>query len=207
MSKITNWLTCGRARHDEETLRQIAHLIYQTDPLIYPFWNPNEDEFVEHIVPHMTKDGFIFNHHNIYVARRAGSEQPLGILVALNSKTNLDFDYSVFDDEKSKFVINHYLQKVIRARQTLPQKTVLITNLCVDPDFRACGIGSYLLYEYIWRMYQNGTNTFQLDCLQTNELAAQMYQKMGFVITDDTEYGFDGTEDSQVKLYTMLYTF
>ncbi len=206
MSK-TNWITCGRARQDEGTLRQVARLIYQTDTLIYPFWRSNIDDFVDFIVPHMTEDGFIFNYRNIYVARHTGSEQPLGILIALNSTANLDFDYGVLDDEKSKFVIDYYLQKVIQTRQTLPKKTTLITNLCTDPDARGCGIGSHLLYDYIWRMHQNGTNVFQLDCQQENELAVQMYQKMGFIITDDTEYGFDGTDDPQTKLYTMLYGF
>ena len=207
MTNTNNWLSFGRARSDEETLKRIAHLIHQTDPYIYPFWRSSADDFVNLIVPHMKEDGFIFNHRNIYVARQTGNECPLGILVALNHNTNLDFDYSTFDDESSKFVIEHYLQKVIRARQTLPEKTALIINLCVSPEVRGCGIGSRLFYDYIWRMRPNGTNAFQLDCLQENELAALMYQKMGFTITKNTEHGFDGTKNPKVKIYTMLYTF
>lgn len=205
MSKATNWLSCGRARNDEEILRQIARLIYRTDPHIYPSWRRNIDDFVDLIVPYMTERGFIFNHQNIFVARQPGDTQPLGILVALNADTDLDFDYSVFDDEASRFVIKHYLQKVIQQRQTLPENTILLINLCVDPDYRTNGIGSQLIYDYIWRMKARGINTFQLNCLQKNELAAQMYQKMGFTITDSDGIGFDGTEDPQVKIYTMAY--
>lgn len=206
MSKSRNWFTCGRASCNAETLRQIAGLIYQTDPYIYPFWRSNIDDFVDLIVPYMEDDRFIFSHRNIYIARESNSKQPLGVLVALSDK-NLDFDYGVFDDEQSRFVIDNYLQEVIHTRQTLPEHRALLVNLCVDPSMRGYGIGSQLLYEYIWRGKVRGINDFQLDCLQDNGLASQMYQKMGFVIIDSNKYGFDGTDDPQVKLHTMLYTF
>ncbi len=198
--------SCGRARSNIN-LEEVARLIYQTDRYIYPFWRTKIDDFVELVAPHMDEKGFIFNRRNIYVARETSSNQPLGILVALDSETNLDFNYAVFDDESSKFVINNYLHEVIKTRQTIPKSSILITNFCVAPNMRGYGIGSNLFYEYIWRMRARGINAFQLDCLQDDELTVQMYKKMGFVITDDTKYGFDGTDDSQVKTYTMLYTF
>lgn len=206
MSNI-NWFSCGRARNKKETLAGIASLIHQTDPYIYPFWSPNIDDFVDMIMPHMDKDGFIFNYRNIHVARETGTDQPIGILVALDDNVDLDFNYAVFDDESSKFVINNYLQKVINTRKTMPKNTSLIVNLCVDPEMRRHGVGSQLLFDYIWRMHARGINAFQLDCLQSNKLASHMYRKMGFVITDDTKYGFDGTDDPQIKIYSMLYTF
>lgn len=198
--------SCGRARSNIN-LEEVARLIYQTDRYIYPFWRTKIDDFVELVAPHMDEKGFIFNRRNIYVARKTSSNQPLGILVALDSETNLDFNYAVFDDESSKFVINNYLMEVIKTRQTIPKSSILIINFCVAPNMRGYGIGSNLFYEYIWRMRARGINAFQLDCLQDDELTVQMYKKMGFVITDDTKYGFDGTDDSQVKTYTMLYTF
>lgn len=201
-----NWLSYGRAHADAETLERVASLIYQTDRYIYPFWRKNVNDFVELITPHMETPGFIFNYHNIYTVRKAGNSQPLGILVGLSTDTDLSFDYSVFGDKASKFVTEHYLQKVMQQRRTLPESTILLTNLCVDPDFRTNGVGSYLLYEYIWRMKTRGINAFQLDCLQKNKTAAQMYQKMGFEIIDQNGLGFDGTETPQVKLYTMQYT-
>lgn len=198
--------SCSRTRSNIN-LDEVARLIYQTDRYIYPFWRTKIDDFVELVAPHMDEEGFIFNRRNIYVARETSSNQPLGILVALDSETNLDFNYAVFDDESSKFVINNYLMEVIKTRQTIPKSSILITNFCVAPNMRGYGIGSNLFYEYIWRMRARGINAFQLDCLQDDELTVQMYKKMGFVITDDTKYGFDGTDDSQVKTYTMLYTF
>lgn len=203
---MNNWLSYGRAHADSETLARIASLIYQTDRYIYPYWRENVNDFVELITPHMEAEGFIFNYRNIYTVRKTGDSQPLGILVGLSADTNLEFDYGVFDDEASKFVIKHYLQKVMWQRRAMPENSILLVNLCIDPDFRANGAGSYLLYEYIWRMKARGINAFQLDCLQKNETAAQMYQKMGFEIIDRNGIGFDGTEAPQVKLYTMQYT-
>ena len=57
-----------RARGDDN-MEEIARLIYQTDPYIYPYWfNNNEDEAVRVLVPLIQERGFIFYYENFYVA-------------------------------------------------------------------------------------------------------------------------------------------
>ena len=57
-----------RARKDDN-MEDIAKLLYDTDPYIYPYWFNNDiEEAANVIAPRMYEDGFIFNYENCYIA-------------------------------------------------------------------------------------------------------------------------------------------
>lgn len=195
-------LTFNHAGNGADHLYQVAQLIHATDPHIYPAWRPTAEEFADLIVPWMSVKSFLYFHRNIYVARRYGHPNPLGILVSLDAKTNLNFDYSVFEDEQSQFVFKNYLSKVVSERQSLPEDTAIIICLCVDPLLRNKLIASELMTSYIERMRHNGISTIRTDCLVDNTKALRFYKSMGFEIIGQS-YGFNKPGEPKVEIYTL----
>lgn len=195
-------LTFNRAGKGAEHLQQVAQLIYGTDEHIYPAWRDTDKEFAGLIVPWMCAKGFIFFHRNIYVARRYGHTNPLGVLVSLDARTNVKFDYSVFEDKRSQFVFKNYLGKVVAERQSIPEDTAMIIGLCVDPLLRNKSIASELLGSYIERMRNNNVSTIRLDCLVENTKALKLYKSMGFEIISKS-YGFHRPGEPEVEIYTL----
>ena len=58
-----------RRAKETDNMEEIASLIYQTDPYIYPFWfNNNEREAIEVLSRELMQEGCIFYYENIYVA-------------------------------------------------------------------------------------------------------------------------------------------
>lgn len=195
-------LTFNRAGSGDDHLRMVAKLIYGVDEHIYPAWRPTAEEFADFIVPWMNVKGFIFHRHNICVARKYGHNNPLGILISLDTKTSVNFDYSVFKDEQSQFVFKNYLSKVVAERQSIPDDTAIIIGLCVDPLSRNKAIASELLSNYIERMRNNGVTTIRLDCLVGNAKALRLYKSMGFEIIGKG-FGFNQPSEPPVEIYTL----
>lgn len=190
----------------DDNMRQIARLIYQTDSHIYPFWRSEEQEFVQLIEPWLCAEGFLYCYKNFYIISERRDRYPLGIIGGLDAEEKPFFDYSVFDDEHSEFVISHYIRSVMAERKAIPKDSLLLTNLCVDPAVRGRGIGYDLLERYIEAMKKRGYNSFRLDCLENNIPARQMYNKLGFQEIGGGP-GFDGTTTPQVRILHLLLEF
>ena len=105
-----------RRAKETDNMRDIATLIYQTDPYIYPFWFNNDVEKAKDFLEDKIKmPGFVFNYDNIYVAYDKKTDKIVGIIVAIDPSLNLEFDYKPYEEINSnyEFTINNYIKGCI----------------------------------------------------------------------------------------------
>ena len=188
-----------RARSDDN-MEEIARLIYQTDPYIYPFWfNNNEKEAIEVLSDEIQKEGFFYYYENIYVAYDKNTKKIVGIVNAVDSTTNLEYDYSKLEsvNHNYKFTINKYIKELIT--EVEEKKYMYISNVCIDVNYRSNKIGSRLLKYFIEQMHEAGFDEIAFDCLMHNLRAKNLYHSLGFKEVAEG-IGFDGTEHSTVEV-------
>ena len=191
-----------RARIDDN-FKEIADLIYFTDPYIYPFWFQGDLGYAcEFLVEHIAKPGFIFYFENIYVAYDKTTDHIVGIICAIDRNANLDFDYEQIktNNQNHKITIEGYIERIIA--EAKENDYLYISNVCIAGDYRGKKIGTRLLGHYLGQMEKAGFHEFALDCLLHNLRAKNLYHNLGFI--EIAEYtGFDGTADSQVEAVSM----
>lgn len=199
-----------RKADSNDNFYEMARLLYETDPYIYPYWQPSVKEFANFLAPWMNADGFIFNFRNFYIAHECNNRFPLAIMVALSNRSNCDFDYAAFtkhvNDPRTDFVIEHYLQDIVTSSRDLPDGIAYGVALSVSHSIRGRGIGSGLFEYAIDALKRRGINTFYFDCPKDNIRARIMYEKHGFENVSEG-IGFDGTLNSQVKTITYSAGF
>ena len=181
-------------------MEDIARLIYQTDPYIYPYWfDNNEDEAVRVLVPLIQEPGFIFYYENFYVAYDRELEKILGIVSAIDPTTDLNYDYTKLEkvNHNYEFTINNYLKELIK--EVTEKKYMYLVNVAVDVEFRSRRIGSRLLKYFIEQMHEVGFEEIGFDCLMHNLRAKNLYHSLGFKEVAEG-IGFDGTEHSTVEI-------
>ena len=82
---VENEFIYFRRAKKEDNMEEIAKLLYQTDPYIYPFWFDNdEDKCIEFLKNEILKDGFIFNYNNLYVAFDKTINKIVGVICAID---------------------------------------------------------------------------------------------------------------------------
>ena len=190
-----------RAKENDDT-RQIAKLIYQTDPYIYPFWfNNNVEEAQDFLEDKIKMSGFVFNYDNIYVAYDKKSEKIVGIIVAIDPSVDLDFDYKpYFKNHNYEFTINNYIKECIK--EVKEGNSLYIMNCTVLDECRGRRIGTKLIGHFIGNMERAGFENFSLDCLLHNLRAKNLYHSMGFKEIKEI-VGFDGTDTSKVEVVSF----
>lgn len=190
-----------RAKESDDT-RQIAKLIYQTDPYIYPFWfNNSVEEAQDFLEDKIKMPGFVFNYDNIYVAYDKKSEKIVGMIVAIDPSVNLDFDYKpYFKNNNYEFTINNYVKECIK--EVKEGDSLYIMNCTVLDECRGRKIGTKLIGHFIGNMERAGFENFSLDCLLHNLRAKNLYHSMGFKEIKEI-VGFDGTDSSTVEVVSF----
>lgn len=183
-----------RAKKDDK-LEEIAKLIYQTDPYIYPFWFKGGEEEAMRVLPKYILDpGFIYNYENIYVAYDKTNGHIVGLICAIDHTVNLDYDYSELErlNSESDFVVNNYLKMLIN--HVNEHKSMYVVNCCVDKNYRSKRIGTVMFGNFIKLMENAGYDTIEFDCLLHNVRAKNLYHSLGFKEMY-TDIGFNGTEN------------
>ena len=177
-----------RARKDDN-MEEIAKLIYQTDPYIYPFWF---NEAIRILSEYILKPNFLYNYENIYVAYDKTNGHIVGIVCAIDYTMDLDFDYDELAsiNENCAFVVKNYIKLLIEEVQK--NKSMYIVNCCVDKDYRSKRIGTVMLGNFIKLMEKAGYDTIEFDCLLHNVRAKNLYHSLGFKEMY-TGIGFNGT--------------
>lgn len=196
-----------RQFRQDDYLRGAAELIYDTDPFIYPYWQKHSMDFREEVFLLMQEDGFIFNYRNLYgvfYQMPSGCEMPVGLLALLDAESQLEYDYSQLQqiDTHHDFVITHYVEKLIAQRRVMPDTALLGVCLSIGHQYRQIGLAEQLLRTILTEKATAGYTEFHFDCLQTNSPAMGLYKKLGGRIIGEG-IGFDGTENSNVKIYNM----
>lgn len=181
--QIENDLIYFRRATKEDNMREIAELIYDTDPYIYSFWfNNNKERCIEFLNEEMKKEGFIFNYNNLYIAYDKTLNKIVGILCAIDKSVNLEYRYEELQkvNDNYKITVAQYIMPIIDEVKSYDNETIYIPNVCIDKSLRGRKIGTKLLGYYIKQMEKEGFNKFALDCLLHNLPAKNLYHSLGF---------------------------
>ena len=183
-----------RARKDDN-FEEIAQLIYQTDPYIYPFWFKGSVEEAKKVLPkYIAQPKFIYNYENMYIAYDKTNGHIVGLVCAIDHTMDLSYDYSELENlnPESAFIVKNYIKLLIDEVQD--NKCMYIVNCCVDKEFRSKRIGTVMLGNFLKLMEQAGYDTIEFDCLLHNVRAKNLYHSLGFKEMY-TGIGFNGTEN------------
>jgi len=183
-----------RARR-EDNIEEIAKLIYETDPYIYPFWFNNDIEEAKKILSKFIIDpGFIYNYENMYIAHDKTNGHIVGLICAIDYTMDLEYDYSKLEKLGSRhaFVVKNYINLLIN--EVKENNSMYIVNCCVDKEFRSKRIGTVMLGNFLKLMEGAGYDTIEFDCLLHNVRAKNLYHSLGFKEMY-TGIGFNGTEN------------
>ncbi len=196
-------IICRRAKKNDN-MSEIAALIYQTDPYIYPFWFKTDiNKGIEYFASRMDKEGFFFNYDNIYVACDKNTGKIYGALCAVDYTVNLDYDYTedMKIDFNYEYTIKNYILPLIE--EAKENKFLYISNVCVNPEYRSKRIGTKILGHFITQMENAGWQEFALDCLLHNLRAKNLYHSFGFKEMKEI-VGFNGTNPEKVEVVSFL---
>lgn len=167
----------------DDNLSQIADLIYDTDPYIYPYWfDNNETECKEFFKKTILEEGFLFHYNNLYIAHDITTNEIVGVICAIDKSVNLKYNYESLKqvNEKYEKVVNEYIKPILDEVAEYDDTTIYIPNVCINKELRGKRIGTNLLGYYISQMEKAGYNQFSLDCLLHNLPAKNLYHSMGF---------------------------
>ena len=183
-----------RARKDDN-LEEIAKLIYQTDPYIYPFWfNDSLEEAMRVLPEYILKPGFIYNYENMYIAHDKTNGHIVGLICAIDYTMDLEFDYTELEsiNPRYAFVVKNYIKLLID--EVNKNRSMYVVNCCVDREFRSKRIGTVMFGNFIKLMEGAGYDVIEFDCLLHNVRAKNLYHSLGFKEMY-TGIGFNGTEN------------
>lgn len=182
-----------RRANENDNFEEIAKLIYQTDPYIYPYWFNNSIEEAIKVLPQYIKEpGFIYNYENMYIAYDKTNGHIVGLICAIDNTMDLEYDYNKLSmiSHEYNFVVENYIKLLIN--EVKENKSMYLVNCCIDKEFRSKRIGTVMLGNFIKLMEKAGYDTIEFDCLLHNVRAKNLYHSLGFKEMY-TGIGFNGT--------------
>ena len=186
----------------EVQINKIGHLLFETDPFIFPGMCAIEDcSLLGKLCT--TGEDPIFALHNCFIAEEDGRilglilwhEGPVywnpAPLVQLARQEEIRLSPNI------NLVWNNYF----REYETVPSGVISIMNVCVDPTSRNCGIGTNLLRAFI---AQHINQSMELYVLSDNDVAIQLYCNAGFIVDKDDLSAFTPNNDQSVRCKKMI---
>ena len=183
----------------EDNMEDIARLLYDTDPYIYPYWfDGDAEEAAKVLAPKMLEDGFIFNYQNCRIAVDTDNGKIVAMLCSIGPDTNLEYDYRELAsvNDNYKFIVDDYLKYLVN--EVKEKQFVYLTNIAVDVDYREKKVGSRMLKDWVKLIDEAGYPEIGFDCLMHNLRAKNLYHSLGFKEVAEG-IGFDGTIYSTVE--------
>ena len=173
-----------------QQLKQVATLIYDTDPFIYPALFSGEgdpSQLGQAILADLLEKNTdaMFRKDNIF----ALYANDIIIAAILWNEGELSWDRSALmesaktqgirlDESKVAVVEHDYF-----AQYNEPSEHISVINLCVNHYLRGSGIGEYLLRAFL---SQHHKQPVELFVLADNKDAIRLYEKNGFEIVEET---------------------
>lgn len=185
----------------DDNFKEIAELIYETDPYIYSHWfHNNVEECKEILSPLLDKDGFFFNYKSMHIAIDKCNNKIIGLIQIIDKDTNFEYDYTELmnTDRTYKFTIENYIYELIN--EVKESGLPYFSNIVVHHDYRGLKLGSTMM-NYILKECRDKYYKFVLDVLAENPAAIRLYEKMGFVITEKN-MGFKN-DTEKIEEYRM----
>lgn len=188
-------------------MSQIAKIIYKTDPYIYPYWAPNERDFVKIMKTQLLSQDYIFHYGHIFVVTLAGDENILGIIGLLEpgEPLTIELDPRLMErplENRYQAVCEEYLQKLAAQHQALKPNEVIMSHFCIDPSFRETLIGTTFIENIFEELQQAGYRKVLFDCLCENRTAMRLYERVGCQIVGEG-FGFGG-DQPKPQIYHLV---
>ena len=179
----------------KDDAKEIAKLVYDTDPYIYPQFSITETDAINMISEMIKSDDTIFSYKNCILAK--DGEKIVGLIVFLNN-ADMSNDYSKWNNSPE---MDHVIKSYILAikEECEGQDFVYISNVSVNPDYRGQGIATRMM-EFLFELYPD--HQFLLEVLKENDNVVRLYQNRGFVITDEYK-GFNKKHAKKPLVYKM----
>lgn len=184
-----------------DNFEEIAELIYETDPYIYPHWFHNDvNECKKVLAPLMNTEGFFFNYKSMHIAVDKRNNKIIGLIQVIDNDTNFDYDYTELMNvsQTYRFTIEEYIFELIKEVKEF--KLPYFSNVVVHHNYRGFKLGTIMM-NYILTENKPKYDKFILDVLAENPAAVKLYEKMGFVITEKN-MGFKN-DSEQIEEYRM----
>lgn len=193
-------LICRKACESDDAMR-IAKYLHLTDPYIYPCLcqDPCDPDWVSMIRHCLTdkNDLYQLNHLSVALDR----DTVIGVVCVFPSGVPLHFAQGFVCPDRMRVGLSLAMQGYFDPlfQETIEGDGYNLTNICIDADYRGCGVGGALLGHCV-ELY--GHDTIRLDVIADNAPAIALYQKHGFVI-ERAYNGFSGT-DILLPCYHMV---
>ncbi len=165
----------------DDNLKDIAGLIYDTDPFIYPCWfDDDRDKAVSRLSKLLTKKG-LYNYQNFFVAVSNG--KIVGIVMFITAdKASYKHPLLMHGLKNYNRVYNEYVGHITDG---LADDELHIVCVCVNARYRRNKIGSKLLENFFESYKNDSINHYVLYCLKDNPPANHLYTKLGFEKVED----------------------
>jgi len=165
----------------EDDLNQAAHILYQTDPFIFPFLfgKPEKANIGLSKLMSLPNNSFSYLHTIVYI----DSGMIKGLLIETNPSDQLDeakdFTESFKPISSLRMALGQLFLFPILKRHLEGR---YIQNVCVDAPYRGQGIGKELLQDSIERAKEDQIKALYLDVSNKNPGARKLYESYGFVV-------------------------
>ena len=161
----------------EKRLKDVAGLIYDTDPYIYPALFHSREEALE-IIPKMFNAGDrMFTAENIFIAEYEDRIVGMilwhkGPMVWNNTQYNLCGGSSPYLDDVTARYFSSY--------SSVPDDTIAIINVC--SSIKDNGIGTKMIRSFMNKF----PGKYELYVLADNDRAVSLYKKFDFIIESES---------------------
>lgn len=187
----------------ENNIREIAKLIYNTDPYIYPALFVDEENAQLHISELIRENDSMFCRENLFVA--VNNDTIVGIVLWIKGNVVWDSDKFIDCAKKSGAKISQYVDRVnneyFDLYSNISDDTITIINACVSSSTRGFGIGKQLLDKFICTTAEL-CDKYELCVIANNKVAVSLYKKIGFSIVE--EYNGFTVSNEELPCYKMI---
>lgn len=196
-----------RKANSNDNLLEIAELLYNTDPYIYPYWFGSLDNCLNVLPKLLLEEKFFFNVNNLYVLIDKANKKIIGLICILDKNVNLDYDYSKLlqFNERYKFTIENYIFGLIK--EVKNSDFAYISNVCIDKEYRGKHLGNMMLNWLIDIYKKSIFKKLALDVIKDNGAAVKLYENIGFEQSSDVFKGFNGPEGEKPDVFSMSFNF
>ena len=183
--------------------KEVASLIYKTDPYIYPAMFTSVKEAVMVIPELMQKKDKMFCPQNIYaVSDKDGVI--VGIILWIEGPLKWDSKDFVTCLQELGIHPSRYLDDVktryLSGYSKMPENTISIINVCVKEGFQGKGVGGKMMMSFLAEHQEPG-KVFELFVLKDNPAAIRLYTNQGFEVQNE-QRGFSA-DKRDIYCYRM----
>ena len=185
-----------RIANSTDNLQNIAELIYETDPYIYPSISQNRNDAVN-ILTEMIKSNTLFKYDNCLIAVEKNNVVGLIVFSTVENKTDNEYGVWLNKNDSISYFINKYVKV---CENQINENEIYLTCVCTNKLYRRKKVATKLIQQ-LFEMYNN--KNFKLDVLQNNLPAINLYKTLGFEIQKEDK-GYNKKNHKKPLIFSMV---